>query len=76
MNVTAATASRNYTSQQYCLDVADIGEGPGKQVGRELFFWFSVSTEMAAFNSYLIGVARCCARLAQVVHDCFLSRNM
>lgn len=26
MNVTAATAARNYTSQQHCLDVADIGE--------------------------------------------------
>lgn len=59
MNVTAATASRNYSSQQHCLDVADIGEGPRKQVGRELF---SVSTETAALNSYLIGVARCCAR--------------
>lgn len=26
MNVTAVTATKNYTSQQHCLDVADIGE--------------------------------------------------
>lgn len=26
MTVTAVTAARNYTSQQHCLDVADIGE--------------------------------------------------
>lgn len=26
MNVTAVTATKNYTSQQHCLDVADIGK--------------------------------------------------
>lgn len=26
MNVTAITSAKNYTSQQHCLDVADIGE--------------------------------------------------
>lgn len=28
MNVTAVTATKNYTSQQHCLDVADIGKDP------------------------------------------------
>lgn len=26
MNVTAVTAQRNYTSQEHCLDVAEIGK--------------------------------------------------
>lgn len=48
MNVTATTASRNYTSQQHCLDVADIGEGAWKTRGRgeTSSSGFSVSTEM------------------------------
>lgn len=28
INVTAVTATKNYTSQQHCLDVADIGKDP------------------------------------------------
>lgn len=33
MNVTAVTARGNYTSQEHCLDVADIGKHPQGSTG-------------------------------------------
>lgn len=54
MNVMAVTATRNYTSQQHCLDVADIGERtrtvtrtvPGVSVSTETdhkWLWWFIS---------------------------------
>lgn len=37
MNVTAVTAVRNYTSQQHCLDVADIGEDAKARSAQGIF---------------------------------------
>lgn len=52
MNVTAVTAARNYTSQQLCLDVADIGE-PGAVPG------VSTETDPRCLRLVLSQIVKC-----------------